>query len=163
MGLWDSLSSIGSNIWLDSAKDIGTNLATNAIGSAITGDKTGTKTTGGDDLWGNIFTAGLQTTGSLIFGLLEQDANEAQQAKNEALAREQLEWERQQAELNRQDALAAKKLAVQMAAIEMRAKAAQVDPGLEGFTRQADRLMQGSQIDQNALNSIISSYNKFGG
>jgi hypothetical protein len=116
--------------------------------------------TGGSSggFWGDFVTAGLQTTGALVAGLMQADAQEEQLVKQEALERERFEWQKQQAALAQQEAGAALALKKQMAAIEARIAAHNLDKSPEGYTRQADRLMQGATIDQNALNTIIAGY-----
>lgn len=113
--------------------------------------------------WAPYIVAGIQTVGSLIGGLAEADLIEEQSKKDEAWQREKFEWEKQQAGLLAQERASARRIELQKAAIQARLEAAKMDPKLQGYSRQAERLQTGAQIDQQALNSIISGYQKFGG
>lgn len=133
--------------------------ANGAVSSATGGNVPPASSGSGSSFnWSPFITAGLQTVGGLVSGLIKNDLATEAQEKAEAFEREKWEWQKQQAELNRQSAGAARRLQAQMAAIEARIKAAQLDQSPAGYSRMAERVQAGATIDQNALNTIIAGF-----
>ena len=89
----------------------------------------------------------------MITGLLQSDLQEEQQAQALALAEERDRLDREERERQRE-------LELQLAAIRARAAAGQVDPGVQGFSRQADALQRGSQIESANIANLISGVNR---
>jgi hypothetical protein len=120
-----------------------------------------TKSKGTD--WSPWISAGIKVVGGLVSGLAEQEEKETIRKEDKEWQREKFEWEKQQAELNRQDAAQANRLTAAIQAINARIQAAKLDPGLKGYSRQAERLQTGAAIDQKSIDTIVSGYGRYGG